>query len=66
MSEEKIQDLLTKEYYMDLLKELMIIYPNGFDIEKIDKRIKDKLESLTNKYDSIQKPVQIRKASTNK
>jgi hypothetical protein len=40
---------------------MMAIYPNGFDIKKIDKRIKNKLEELTNKYDSIQKPVQIKK-----
>ena len=61
MKEEKIQELLKKEYYIDLLKELMKIYPNGFDIKKLDGRIKNKLEELTNKYDSIQKPVQIRK-----
>lgn len=60
MSEEQIQELLKKEYMIDLDKELMKIYPNGFDINKIDKRIKDKIEELSNKYDSIQKPVQIR------
>lgn len=62
MSEEQIEKLLNKEYYIDLLKELMKIYPNGFDINKIDIRIKNKLEELTNKYDSIQKPIQIRKS----
>lgn len=61
MTEEQIQDLLKKEYIIDLDKELMKIYPNGFDINKIDKIVKDKLEELTNKYDSIQNPVQIRK-----
>lgn len=35
---------------------------DGFDINKIDKRIKAKIEELTNKYDSIQNPVQIRKS----
>lgn len=39
----------------------MKIYPNGFDVNKVDKRIKVKTEELTNKYDSIQIPVQIRK-----
>ncbi len=39
----------------------MNIYPNGFDINKLDKIIKDKLEELINKSDSIQCPVQIRK-----
>lgn len=61
MTEEQIQELLKIEYMIDLDKELMKIYPNGFDINKIDKRIKNKLEELTNKYDSIQKPIQIRK-----
>ena len=42
----------------------MAIYPNGFDINKIDKRIKNKLEELTNKYDSIQNPVQTRKINS--
>ena len=40
-------------------QKIATIYPNGFDINRIDKRIKDKLEELTNKYDNIQKPVQI-------
>lgn len=61
MTEEQIQKLLKIEYMIDLDKELMKIYPNGFDINKVDKRIKNKLEELANKYDSIQKPVQIRK-----
>lgn len=61
MTEEQKQKLLKIEYMIDLDKELMKIYPNGFDINKIDKRIKNKLEELANKYDSIKKPVQIRK-----
>ena len=40
MTEKQIQDLLKKEYIIDLDKELIKIYPNGFDINKIDKRIK--------------------------
>ena len=59
MTEKQIQDLLKKEYIIDLDKELIKIYPNGFDINK---RIKAKIEELTNKYDSIQNPVQIRKS----
>ena len=61
MTEEQIKELLNKEYLLDLEKELMKIYPNGFDINKIDKRIKSKIEELANKYDSIQKPIQKRK-----
>lgn len=48
---------------MECFKKVAKIYPDGFDINKIDKRIKDKLEELTNKYDSVQKPVQLRKNS---
>ena len=62
MTEKQIQDLLKKEYIIDLDKELIKIYPIVFDINKIDKRIKAKIEELTNKYDSIQNPVQIRKS----
>ena len=61
MTEEQIQELLKIKYMIDLDKELIKIYPNGFDFNKIDKRIKNKIEELSNKYDSIQKPVQIRK-----
>ena len=61
MTEEKIKELLNKKYLLDLEKELMKIYPNGFDINKIDKRIKEKIEELANKYDNIQKPIQERK-----
>ena len=61
MTEEQIQELLKKEYMVDLDKELVKIYPNGFDINQIDKRIRDKIEELSNKYDSIQKPIQIRR-----
>ena len=61
MTEEQILDLLNKDYMVDLYKELAKIYPSGFEINQIDKRIRDKIEELTNKYDSIQNPVQIRK-----
>ena len=61
MTEKKIKELLNKKYLLDLEKELIKIYPNGFDINKIDKRIKEKIEELANKYDNIQKPIQERK-----
>lgn len=61
MTEEQIQNLLKKEYMIDLDKELIKIYPNGFDIDKLDIRIKEKIKEFKNKYDSIQNPVQIRK-----
>lgn len=61
MNEEQIQDILNSNSYMECVKKIAVIYPNGFDIDKIDTKIKKKLKELTNKYDSIQKPVQIRK-----
>lgn len=61
MTEEQIQNLLKKEYMIDFDKELIKIYPNGFDINKIDPRVKEKIQEFKNKYDSIQNPVQIRK-----
>lgn len=61
MTEEQIKDILNSNSYMECIKKIAKVYPNGFDIDKIDIRIKGKLEELTNKYDSIQKPVQIRK-----
>lgn len=46
---------------MDAIRKIAVIYPNGFDINKIDIRIREKLKELTNKYDSIKNPIQIRK-----
>ena len=64
MTEEQVQYVLNSERYIEAVKKMMAIYPNGFDIKKLDKRIKNKLEELTNKYDSIQKPVQIKKTNS--
>ena len=64
MTEVQVQYVLNSERYIEAVKKMMAIYPNGFDIKKIDKRIKNKLEELTNKYDSIQKPVQIKKTNS--
>lgn len=64
MTEEQVRYVLDSERYIEAVKKMMAIYPNGFDINKIDKRIKNKLEELTNKYDSIQNPVQIRKINS--
>lgn len=61
MTEEQVQKILNSSSYMECVKKIAQIYPNGFDANKIDQRIKNKLEELTNKYDSIQKPVQLRK-----
>lgn len=61
MTEQQIQDLLKEEKWINLVKKLKQIYPNGFDIEKIDKRIKDKLNQLGHKDYNIEKPIQLRK-----
>lgn len=56
MTKIQIKDILNSNTYMECFKKIAKIYPNGFDINKIDKRIIDKLEELVNKYDNIQKP----------
>lgn len=61
MTEEQITDILESENKIEAIKKIKIIYPDGFDINKIDKRIKQKLEELPNKYNDIQNPIQIRK-----
>ena len=61
MTEEQIKYILNSNSYMECVKKIAKIYPNGFNINKIDIRIKNKLEELTNKYDNIQKPIQVRK-----
>ena len=57
MSEEKIIELISKDNYTDILVEMAKLYPNGFDINKIDKRIQERLRELQNKYYDIQKPI---------
>ena len=42
MTEEQVQYVLNSERYIEAVKKMMAIYPNGFDIKKIDKRIKNK------------------------
>ena len=51
MTKIQIKDILNSNTYMECFKKIAKIYPNGFDINKIDKRIIDKLEELVNKYD---------------
>lgn len=59
--EELIQELLEIKSFKELEQKLMEIYPDGFDLNILDKRIRDKFEELANKNDSIQKPIQERK-----
>lgn len=60
MTEEQITDILESENKIEAIKKIKIIYPDGFDINKIDKRIKQKLEEQPNEYNDIQNPIQIR------
>ena len=48
MTEEQIKEILECENYIETVKKIAKIYPNGFDINQIDKRIKDKLENRSN------------------
>lgn len=55
MTEEQIKEILESDNYIECIKKIAKIYPNGFDINKIDKRIKHKLENK-NKVIDIQIP----------
>ena len=57
MSEETINALIKNDNYTDILVELTKIYPNGFDINELDKRIQERLNELQNKYYNIQQPI---------
>lgn len=61
IGENFIQELLKIEKFGELEKELMEIYPDGFELSWLDKRIVKRMKELAEKYDSIQKPVQVRK-----
>lgn len=61
IGEDFIQELLKIEKFGELEKELMEIYPDGFELSWLDKRIVKRMEELAEKHDSIQKPVQVRK-----
>ena len=60
MTEEQIKNILDTKNKFEETKKLMIIFPNGFDINKIDKRIKEKFEKPIKGF-NMQKPIQIRK-----
>lgn len=59
--EELVQELLKIQSFKELEQKLMEIYPDGFDLNILDKRIRDKFVELANKYDNIQRPIQERK-----
>lgn len=50
MKENDVKDILNSKNIPEALNKISKFYPNGFDINKIDKRIKEKIEELENKY----------------
>lgn len=50
MTEDDIIDILDSDSIPKLLNKMGKFCPNGFDIEKIDKRIKVRIKELENKF----------------
>ncbi len=50
MKENDIIDIIKSNSIPELLNKVGKFYPNGFDIEKIDKRIKTRIKELENKF----------------
>ena len=50
MTEEQVRYVLDSERYIEAVKKMMAIYPNGFDINKIDKRIKNNMCFIQKTY----------------
>ncbi len=61
MDDKQIEEILKKSCYIDIYLELLKLYPKGFNIDKIDKRIRDRMNELCEKDYSIQEPIQLRK-----
>ena len=50
MKENDIKNILESKNIPELLNKIGKFYPNGFDIEKIDKRIKKRIKELEKKF----------------
>lgn len=50
MTESDILNIIDSNSIPELLSKIKKFYPNGFDIEKIDKRIKQKIRKLENNF----------------
>ncbi len=50
MTEDDILDILYSDSIPKLLNKMGKFYPKGFDIEKIDKRIKGKIKELEKEF----------------
>ena len=69
MKEKQIQELIQIEDILDFNKKLVELFPNGLDMERVDKRIPKRLKELLakkDKYNDIQKPIQLKTKGTNK
>lgn len=61
MDDKQIEEILKKSCYIDIYLELLKLYPKGFNIDKIDKRIRDRMNEICEKNYSIQEPIQLRR-----
>lgn len=65
MKEDDILNIINSNSIPELLNKIGKFYPNGFDIEKIDKRIKERIRQLENKFAKYNNSIEdIRKNST--
>ena len=50
MEENDIKNILKSKNIPELLSKIGKFYPNGFDIDKIDKKIKERIKELEKKF----------------
>lgn len=50
MKENDIKEILTSKNIPELINKISKFYPNGFDVNRIDIRIKKKINELENKF----------------
>ena len=65
MNENDIKNILESKNIPELLNKIGKFYPNGFNIDKIDTRIKKKIKELEKKFAKYNNSIEdIRKSST--
>jgi hypothetical protein len=65
MKENDIIDIIKSNSIPELLNKIGKFYPKGFDIEKVDKRIKERIKELEDKFAKYNNGIaDIRKDST--
>lgn len=50
MNDNDIEEILKSKSIPELIIKMVKFYPKGFNIERIDKRIKNKIKELENVY----------------